>query len=40
MVLDQALKLGNLGKVSQLLNSHHQDQLYCSDLNFSGPETL
>ena len=28
MVLDQALKLGKLGKVSQLLNSHHQDQLW------------
>ena len=28
MVLDQALKLGNLGKVPQLLTAHHQDQLW------------
>ena len=39
MVLDQALKLGNL-VIFQLLNSHHQDQLYLSDLNLSGPETF
>ena len=40
MVFDQALKLGNPGKIFQLLNSHHQDQLYLSDLNLSGPETF
>ena len=40
MVLDQALKLGNLGKIFQLLNSHHQDKFYLSDLNLSGLETF